>query len=228
VNAPLLQERAVTVQRQQPGEAVIVRVTPGGQLASQLTAQDVRAMRVRLNDLRSELQDAAERRIMTARQLRDADPSARAGFEARLQVLDTRIMSIENEITTIVQRMGTAPSEALATQPRFNPGRPMGPDVIVPVFGILGVFLFLPLSIGISRFLWKRANNAPRSALSDPAVNQRLEQLQQAVDTIAIEVERISEGQRFVTKLLNEKALGSGGAEPVHASRKSALPVDAG
>ena len=33
-----------------------------------------------------------------------------------------------------------------------------------------------------------------------------LGQLQQAVDAIAIEVERLSEGQRFTTKLLSEKA----------------------
>jgi len=36
------------------------------------------------------------------------------------------------------------------------------------------------------------------------SADQRLEQLQQSVDAIAIEVERISEGQRFVTKLLSE------------------------
>ena len=34
----------------------------------------------------------------------------------------------------------------------------------------------------------------------------KLEQLQQSVDSIAIEVERISEGQRFTTKLLSEQA----------------------
>jgi len=32
----------------------------------------------------------------------------------------------------------------------------------------------------------------------------RLEKLEQSVDAIAIEIERISEGQRFVTKLLSE------------------------
>lgn len=32
----------------------------------------------------------------------------------------------------------------------------------------------------------------------------RLEQLQQSVDVIALEVERISEGQRYVTMILNE------------------------
>lgn len=216
-------------QHPPPSSPVVVQVTPGGQVASPLTAQDVRAMRTRLSDLRSELQDAAERRNSVAGRLREADPSARAGYEARLQALDTRIVGIENEITSIVQRMGTAPSEALATVPPFarNP-MTMDPSVAVPIAGILGVFLFLPLSIGLSRFLWRRANSPPRSALADPAVHQRLEQLQQAVDTIAIEVERISEGQRFVTKLLNERAIGSGAAEPVQAGRKAALPVDAG
>ena len=37
-------------------------------------------------------------------------------------------------------------------------------------------------------------------------VDQRLERIEQAVDAIAIEVERISEGQRFTTKLLADRA----------------------
>jgi uncharacterized protein (DUF849 family) len=36
--------------------------------------------------------------------------------------------------------------------------------------------------------------------------DQRLERVEQAIESIAIEVERISEGQRFVTKLINERA----------------------
>jgi hypothetical protein len=39
-----------------------------------------------------------------------------------------------------------------------------------------------------------------------PEVTTRLERIEQAVDAIAIEVERISEGQRFTTKLLTERA----------------------
>jgi hypothetical protein len=35
-------------------------------------------------------------------------------------------------------------------------------------------------------------------------VMSRLERIEQAVDAIAVEVERISEGQRFTTKLLSE------------------------
>ena len=36
-------------------------------------------------------------------------------------------------------------------------------------------------------------------------LQQRLEHMEQAIDSIAVEVERISEGQRFTTKLLAER-----------------------
>jgi len=52
-----------------------------------------------------------------------------------------------------------------------------------------------------------------RSELAD--VKHHLERLEQAVDSIAVEVERISEGQRFTTKLLSEKGTASlGEAKP--------------
>ena len=37
-----------------------------------------------------------------------------------------------------------------------------------------------------------------------PEVGGRLERMEQALEAVAIEVERISEGQRFTTKLLSE------------------------
>ena len=42
-------------------------------------------------------------------------------------------------------------------------------------------------------------------------VTDRLERMEQALDSIAIEVERITEGQRFTTKLLSE---GRGATPP--------------
>jgi len=48
-------------------------------------------------------------------------------------------------------------------------------------------------------------------------VAARLERMEQAIDSIALEVERISEGQRFTTKLLSERTappLGQGSALP--------------
>ena len=48
-------------------------------------------------------------------------------------------------------------------------------------------------------------------------VTARLERMEQAIDSIAVEVERISEGQRFTTKLLSERTApqsGPGGTPP--------------
>jgi hypothetical protein len=45
-------------------------------------------------------------------------------------------------------------------------------------------------------------------------VTAQLTQLTQAVDAIAIEVERISEGQRFTTKLLSEQQKAAKGLPP--------------
>ena len=49
-------------------------------------------------------------------------------------------------------------------------------------------------------------------------IRGRLGQLQQAVDTIAIEVERLSEGQRFTTKLLAEGATDIAPIRAKHAA----------
>jgi hypothetical protein len=51
--------------------------------------------------------------------------------------------------------------------------------------------------------MWKRAR-LPARPVASPDESRRLERLEQGVDAIAIEVERISEGQRFVTRLLSE------------------------
>jgi hypothetical protein len=45
-------------------------------------------------------------------------------------------------------------------------------------------------------------------------VGARLERMEQAIEAIAVEVERISEGQRFTTKLLSERVAESPRAVP--------------
>ena len=49
---------------------------------------------------------------------------------------------------------------------------------------------------------WGVASAKKSEALPSPHFDSRLEQLQQSVDAIAIEVERIAEAQRFSAKLL--------------------------
>jgi len=41
---------------------------------------------------------------------------------------------------------------------------------------------------------------------ADPLIEQRLERIEQAVEAVAVEMERVAEGQRFTAKLLAERA----------------------
>lgn len=224
---------------QPPQPPQFVRVTtqqlPG---VEQITsAEQVQAAHIRLDRLRSELQDAAARRNTITDNLRGADVEARDGYLKRLSVLDERILTIEREITQTNLALSTAPPEALVAA--ANAGRQADPDLIavgeaieraIPIVAIVSVFVFMPIAIAIARLIWRRATGGPRSAAAVPdhATQQKLDHLQQAVDTIAIEVERISEGQRFVTKLMSDRSLGAGSAEPVRVGPKNAVPSERG
>ena len=69
------------------------------------------------------------------------------------------------------------------------------------VFGTVGSIAF-----PIVRAWARRLEGKTAAALPLAGVEERLERIERAVESMSIEVERISEGQRFVTKLLAEKA----------------------
>jgi hypothetical protein len=66
----------------------------------------------------------------------------------------------------------------------------------------------LPIARAFARRIDRQA--APPALSPDAAA--RLERMEQAIDTIALEVERISEGQRFTTKLLSDRGARANGA----------------
>jgi hypothetical protein len=73
---------------------------------------------------------------------------------------------------------------------------------MIPIVAIIAgaaIAIFAPLARAHARQVDRSAGSAV-----PPEVAGRLERIEQAVDAIAIEVERISEGQRFTTQLLSE------------------------
>ncbi len=83
--------------------------------------------------------------------------------------------------------------------------------ILIPIAGMTMIVL-LSLGIPFVRALarrWERESLQPRVPAE---VNARLERIEQAVEAVAIEVERISEGQRFTTKLLSERSGGAVGS----------------
>ena len=74
--------------------------------------------------------------------------------------------------------------------------------IVAIVFGTLSLVLF-PLARAWARRIDGRGG-APQAVSSD--VMARLDRIERAVESVAVEVERISEGQRFVTRVLAERA----------------------
>ncbi|HKW47236.1 MAG TPA: hypothetical protein VJN70_07320 [Gemmatimonadaceae bacterium] len=72
----------------------------------------------------------------------------------------------------------------------------------------------LAIGVPLARAFARRVEQGPPKMSSD--VLARLERMEQAIDSIAVEVERISEGQRFTTKLLAQRAEPS---DPITPSR---------
>jgi len=184
---------------------------PGGTPTSR---EELLALEHKRSQLSDQLTSAASRRRSLANELRSADGAARAGIEARLRVLDDRIVKLEQELDRTGDQLANVPGNVIATTRMPQEfARTVSKDM-VPIVAILSVFVLGPFAIAMARLIWKRGSAPPRPAV-DSGTQQRLEQLQQSVDTIAVEVERISESQRFVTRLLSESQRSlSGGAAP--------------
>ena len=185
-----------------PGQVSVNIVPPG----TPQSADEFRALQGKRSDLSDQLQSVQRRRNELAEQLKTADPSARGGIQARLRVLDDRLVFLENELAVTGQQISNTPVAVRAqTQAPPVPARILEKfgDEIVPITAIVSIFVLMPLAFAVMRLLWKRADR-PRPAI-DADANRKLEHLIQAVDTIAIEVERIQENQRFLTKVVNER-----------------------
>ena len=87
---------------------------------------------------------------------------------------------------------------------------PQAVDMAIAFFlTVAAIVIGLPISRAFARRMDRKA-----VAQVPPEVSSQLQQLSQSVDAIALEVERISEGQRFTTRLLTEQRDATGHALP--------------
>lgn len=69
---------------------------------------------------------------------------------------------------------------------------------------IAGTIMIATLAQAIASSIGKRrSKDLPDATLAN--IEDRLSHIEQGIDAMAVEVERISEGQRFTTKLLSER-----------------------
>jgi hypothetical protein len=170
--------------------------------------------------MQEELARLMARRDAMSSALQSTNPRlpARLAMQRQIADLDREIADLQRGIEKLNARLttrdGPGTFASTAPPPAF-PNRPMNnfdpTPMVISVLGIL--FVAFPLTLAVVRFLWRRASNAPAPAITAEQT-RRFDRLEQSVDAIAIEVERISENQRYLTRLLAEpkkEGLGAGG-----------------
>jgi hypothetical protein len=156
-----------------------------------------------------------ERRTLLSVQMQGAGGDARRDLEARIKTLDSRTARIDDELNSIDDEITNALAQGAQHPPSgfeqlirgtVQPAREQGlfgqnfgeriTETVIAAnavgFVLLGLFLWVTL----------RRRVAGPARLGPEDVN-RLEQLQRSVDVMAVEVERISEAQRYAAKMLN-------------------------
>lgn len=173
------------------------------------TQADVDVLLDRRSELSTQLGSASGRRNDLSRQLRNAQPGPdRTGIEARITQLDGRIISIETEMADVGRALSAAPSGLKQTTTSTGVPHPYGQPSAsqMTAIGIVGtICVLMPLSIGIMRILIRRSSHPPAPQIPKD-VADRLERMEQGIEAVAVEVERIGEGQRFVTQLMSDRA----------------------
>ena len=164
------------------------------------TAGDIRSA---LRELRQEVKQAvADDKQSKADAKRATADAKKAQADAKTQA--KRAQDQPAVIAT------TAPPPALPNQ--FDDIPPQVMNMLSMTFTFIAV---LALGIPLVRVFVRRLDRKTQSLrMTGPDLVPALRTLQESVDAMAIEVERISEGQRFTSKLLAERAALASGAAP--------------
>lgn len=188
-----------------PGTQVVVGAGGGLSIAGSSAPADLyQALRAQREVLRDQLESLEEQRqgLMGALETQPGGV-ARTGIEQQVVAVDARITEVNQQLAGSereIARVAGIPGAAVEPpQPRHDDGPEEAVAIIGTTFTLLVLF---PLALAHTRRIWRRSAKAVWTLPAE--LTDRFTRLEQTVESVAIEVERISEGQRFVTRVLGE------------------------
>jgi hypothetical protein len=201
-----------------PGAPAIAPALPGIQDPSQV----LRGFREQRSELRDQLDRLEDQRTELQDQLNAiTDAAAKPGIIARIQMIDGRIIAVDKAIAdadAAVARAAAIPGAVIPDPPELPRNGP--PEEFFVFLMVLTIFIVVPIALAYARRIWKKGVQTVTEIPQD--VYERFNRIDQAIDSVAVEVERIGENQRYVTKLVNEqRGLGAGPAERLDAPARS-------
>jgi hypothetical protein len=174
-------------------------------------------------ELRDQLSELMRQREDVSDQLSNpmVSGSNRAGLSSRIEHIDARISALDRQIeeldVAIARSGGAVPGARVASAPR-QPSSGPSSDAYMAMGSLFILCAILPISIAYARRIWRRGASAVGALPKEIA--DRLSHMDQNLDAIALEVERIGEAQRYLTRMQGQSGLGAGQAQPVEAPER--------
>lgn len=170
-------------------------------------------------ELRDQLERLESQRQDLAREILQASEGAsKTGLEQRITAIDLRIAEVEKQIAqadAAVARAASIPGAVIETPP---PRREGPREEVFVIAGMILVPAAFILTIAYARRLWRRGAAVVTALPQD--IYDRFTRVEQGIDAVAVEVERIGEGQRYLTRMYTERALGVGAAQPIDMAQR--------
>ena len=217
---------APTPQVAVPGAPPITFTTQQVGGSPRAVYQALRAKREVLGDQMSRL---LNRRNNVSERLNSPAVGAaeKVALEQHIQELNVRIIDMEKQLHAADAEVAAAAGVpgAMTSESRNAPGSGPPEEMLIIGTAFTGIAAVI-LAIAYARRLWRGTTKVV--AQIPTAFEARFGRLEQAIDAVAIEIERVSEGQRFLTKVLTDKdprALGAGAAQPVETRAGAPDPV---
>jgi hypothetical protein len=205
-------------QQATPSPGAVVAAAPATRATPSASAiyEGFRAQRRELSNQLEELQSTRESITGQLEEL-PSGSAERKSLETRLTDVDQRISSVDQMLASNAMQIAQAaaiPGAVVEQKPDIPRGPPQEAWVMGGFFLVLVMF---PLTIAWARRIWRRSA-ATVTAFPKELV-ERLQRMEQSIEATSIEVERIGEGQRFLTRLFTEgegtRAIGGGAAQMI-------------
>lgn len=205
----------------QPPQAPVIYQVPQGGIGGE-PSQIYEAYRHQRGELRDQLDRLESQRDDFARQLArpDVEGANKAGIEQRIAAIDQRIAEVDKQVAQADAAVARAAAIPGAIVEHVPPPRQGPPEELYVIAGLILVPSAFILTIAYARRLWRRGAAAVTSLPQD--FYDRFTRVEQGIDAVAVEVERIGEGQRYLTRMYTERGLGAGAAQPLEQKAREA------
>jgi hypothetical protein len=186
------------------GQTIRDAVEQARQEAAQETrvaTQEVREAQQRVRDAQQEVRDAQQQLRDAQQQLREASTDDQRG------AANQAIFGAQEAIRAAEQQLRQVEGQTRSTPVIYTSQPPDFQQPVIPPGAVdiaIGFFITCAVMVvgwPISRALGRRFERRGVSPVVAAGVAEQLQRIEQAVEAVAIEVERISESQRFLARL---------------------------